>query len=179
MQRIEVVKSRSSARALWRLANQPAPSVRVTGYADRQDGVTEYLIATRFGDGPTVVVRHRFSDFVALHHKLYSGIKFPVAKSLFALNEALKEQRVVELGKYLAEVVTRSIERLSTASDPVFGPDLQDFLGARDIDVGRLDSLRASGSSSEAEALTLDDDAAQMGCGVPQKMQRYPWPAIS
>lgn len=151
-----IVKSRSPTRAAWRLANQPGPTLHVLGYDDNEHGVTEYIISTAFG-GPSVVIRHRYSDFRELHSVIGTG-PFPVGKSIIN-NESLKKTRTVLLGKYLAEAVAKSVEDwairvkqgLAKPTDAVLSPALQKFLGAHDIDVNRLDSMRASGSSSDGD----------------------------
>ena len=71
-------------------------------------------------------------------------------------DEGVKKSRVGRLEKYLTDAVNTSIEswamrvRLGAASvsDDVLTPALQAFLGARDIDAGRLESMRLSTSSS-------------------------------
>ena len=181
-----IVKSRSPARAAWRLANQPGPTVRVIGYSDTSSGVTEYLVSTAFG-GPSVVVRHRYSDFRELHGVIGTG-PFPVGKSLIN-NESLKKTRTVLLGKYLAEAVAASVEQWASSvkqgiakpTDAVLSSALQDFLGAHDIDANRLDSMRASGSSSDGDLVQYNRcdrtrfDSSEL-CGVPRDdKQRITW----
>jgi len=143
----------------WRFTHQAAPTVQVTRFEERQP-TTEYVIETRFGDGPAVVSSHRFSDFIRLHEAIGTGGTFPVAKALF-VTEPVKQARVVELGRYLSEVVEARVvawasevsQGLREVHSDVLSTELQDFLRARDLDRSRLDSLR-SPSPAASQATT-------------------------
>ena len=149
----------------WRFSHQSAPHVSITGYED--GAFTEYIISTAFGNGPAVVARHRFSDFLKLHESIVEeeGDRlFPVGKVLPGLHTAeVKASRARKLGQYLSEAVARSVEAwshrvksgIADADSDVLTPALQAFLGAREIDQARLDSLRRSGSLSSDSLIDL------------------------
>lgn len=127
----------------WRYTHQAAPHTSVKGFETLKSGITQYIIETRFGDGPPVQTRHRFSDFLQLHATIGKG-HFPVEKA-FLQTGAVKEARVERLGKYLEECVEQCVEAWATDKDAqgdVLSRPLQDFLNAEEIDRARLESMR-------------------------------------
>ena len=64
--------------------------------------------------------------------------------------------RALRLGRYISEAVSKSVELWAkrvgseewSADSEVLLPQIQEFLGAREIDKRRLDSLRSSRSSN-------------------------------
>ena len=145
-QKADPVKNAKVSGRRWRYINQAGPTARITHYKENAHGVTEYFIATRFGDGPVAFSQHRFSDFIALH-TARSSEPFPVEKVLF-VNRAVKRSRMQQLTDYLQEELGKAVEAWacsvrqgrSDASADVLPPDLQAFLGATEVDRGRLDS---------------------------------------
>lgn len=74
----------------WKYTNQPGPHTHITGWEETGFGVTTYIIMTSFGDGPKVVVRHRYSDFLKLHELIGKGTEFPVPKALIVTDGVKK-----------------------------------------------------------------------------------------
>ena len=72
-----------------------------------------------------------------------------------------------ELGKYLAEATAKCVEEwaqavrmgVADASTDVLSSELQSFLGACEIDQGRLHSRRRSGSDSDSKPDAGSDEA--------------------
>lgn len=135
----------------WRFTHQAAPTVLITGFAGNDQGVTEYICETRFGDGRPSIVRHRFSDFLRLHASIGAGQQFPVAKTLFVTKE-VKQQRVLQLSAYLSDAISQRVTEWAEAVSQgesaswslVLSDALHDFLDAKELDRARLESLRGS-----------------------------------
>lgn len=86
------------------------PTVFVTGFRESDDGVTRYVVETRFGDNAPIISLHRYSDFEALHAARKSAkLEFTVPKEWFE-TRATKERRIATLQAYVRAVVAEQAE---------------------------------------------------------------------
>ncbi|GMH99111.1 hypothetical protein TrST_g907 [Triparma strigata] len=150
------------------LTNSLTVNVDVKGWEVREaDGVTVYLIETAIGKKETwlpVTVKHRYNDFVELHHSLEKQNSFPVEKCLFHSN-ATTDKRAMNLKVYLLEAVVEHLKHWSKrvknhaektarpiltdssemielwGSSGLLHPPLLQFLGAGELESAAMNGL--------------------------------------